>query len=1766
MKTLIVAALGALALSVSGAESLWFDTGIKNYSDWPVSGTKAIEGVGVWKGTTHATLVGESGARSLEIDTPAFPKGLDFEAEVQQPVSEDMVVLQTKVEMSCFGLVDDLELPDVWTKCALTAASETKGGAGSFYGLAKDPDGSANAWLRLDGDFAPATGTVFEVLFEIKKVDGKRMVRYTVGGQVMTSGGEEWLETAYEEDARVASVQYTGIGGVSELTGLTEGEVAQTLLTIDPTELEHMTVKSVKVNGVKVKKMETETEEPYVYSVPSNALVVVTFEPEDGYSLNSTTMKFKAEGAEMTLPAEGRPGAVATADFISINEIMASNGDSIRTQAGGKGLDWVEIYNSGDMDIDLTGYYLHDTPDDKKKKWTKIEGSCIVPAKGYKIIWCDKIYDGFTEDEAYARLGLSGNGEPLFLATPEGTVLKRVDFPNQMKGVSYGVCKVERQLLAENAAAEYQVNGGAWNQVQGAIGMSSAQGGIKLTSYKSQVTLNNLATVKEVLDTPGYQDREPITDYVNEIALSDGGGKSWNFGTYPTMPGGVGNVILIFEGVIDVPRGGLWTFCVASDDGFELTLENDEHLYTMECENARAYEPSLSAFNMPAGAYNMKLVYFDKSGDAVVDMSVAEGDKSSAFSKDFKLIGADDCPVKLGGAFSAFLKKDLTSELKGRYKTFNWRSSFNLDEAPSADDVVRLNLRYADGFTAAVNGHQIASVAANGPRSVLETLTDASYEIDPAFLVQGDNVLTITAENDDVNDGEMFLSAQVSMVRGWENLAYFRDPTPGAANSSNGLGPMTPAVTFVEPHGYKTAPFALNLRCDDMPYAPIYYTTDGTSPTESSTLYDPNHPVTISKTTCVRAAVFQEDSILQVDSAATYIFLDDVLANQVPGVTPTDFPADGSVNDHAMRYGLSPTLVADAEARRRILDGFTNSIATLSVVIDPDGLFDESSGIYVNPSCEGRAWERKMMLEQIDPVNGAVNEFSVPAGIRIRGAGSRKSTFAKHALRLFFRGEYGKSSLDFPLFGEEGKSSFDKVDLRCSQNFSVANFNDRNDTFIHEVFSRDSQGAMGEPYTRSRYYNLFINGQYWGLYQTQERGDEDFAEEYNGGTADEYDIIKTTQPGYQTVPTAGDDVAWKTLWELIVNTPNGGEVNFYRVMGLNDDGTRNPEYPVLLNPTNLIAFVLNFHYTCDIDSPTSLGGFPNNLYAIRYREDGVSKRDGFIYLRHDSEWSLGMGIDGNSWETDMTKFGTDYEGGSYFGPHGTYWNPDTHNYDMTAYDRCFGPPEIFWRLTKHPAFREMVANLYYKFFIKDGGAMTVPVAKARFRSRMNEIDSAIVCEYARWSQDPNTPFTYVDWMNACNRCLEFIEKREPYMRRHYQAQGWYPNTEPAVAYDANNAVLKDGVALAPGAGVTLKSETTAGTIYYTLDGSDPRGANGQPSASAVVYSGAIPMPVEGLKITTRVLKSGEWSVSDSVTLVSDLDEAAPEDNLRFAAVMSSAPEGDAGDFITVTNLSGTAVSLVNVKIVAWNAKKKKEADASLVKNLTKYGRILPHGTLTLDAEAIGANDRLTDSDVGLKIYHVLDDGSTNLVQEAFVSTDWFGGVCDEQGGYFIARTFGPTAKTIDDWKPSVESPTEFPPAVENLMRTNAAVKAWIEALCNDAEKEQAVLNYAGDEATLMKCYLIDVTPEAEPEIEIGIPTISVGADGSVRVGGSLFIHETEQKDKTVNGEIRLYHATTLEALPTSKSYLGFGHLFPIVERLVEGVTDAPSRFFRLKVE
>ena len=648
-----------------------------------------------------------------------------------------------------------------------------------------------------------------------------------------------------------------------------------------------------------------------------------------------------------------------------------------------------------------------------------------------------------------------------------------------------------------------------------------------------------------------------------------------------------------------------------------------------------------------------------------------------------------------------------------------------------------------------------------------------------------------------------------------EGYRFLQTPTPGAPNTSQAIVHDT---KFSRDRGFYSSSFTVAITTET-PGAQIRYTTNGQPPTATTgTVY--TGPVTISRTTTLRAAAFKSGYLPSNVDTQTYIFVDDVVRQSPTGAAPAGWPSSWGQN--VVDYGMDPNVVNSSAYSGTIRDAL-KAIPTYSIVMKLDDLFNPTNGIYANPREDGREWERPASVELIKP--DGTRGFQIDAGIRIRGGFSRSTSNPKHAFRLFFRSEYGAPKLNYPVFGEDGPDEFDGFDLRTFQNYSWSFQGDARGVFLRDQFSRDTQLAMGQPAERGDFVHLYVNGQYWGLYNTDERPEADYAESHFGGSSSDYDVIKVDPDlGYRIEATDGDLNAWTELWNL-ARAGLGSETAYQRVQGRNPDGTRNSSYKVLLDVDNLIDYMLVNIYAGNLDGPVSafLGNqSPNNFFAIRNR---TSASTGFKFVAHDSEHTL---LDVNVDRTGPFPAGTT---------------------DVTKSN-----PHYLWtQLSANPNFRLRVADRIQKHLLNPGGALTASESRERFLDRKAEIDKAVVAESARWGDAKREPaFTRADWLAQVNWILNnFFPNRSGIVVNQLRADGLFPSV-------AAPAFSKNGGSVASGFQLSITRPGGAGTIYYTLDGKDPRLPTGAVSSSAVRYTGAITL-TQSRTVRARILSGATWS-------------------------------------------------------------------------------------------------------------------------------------------------------------------------------------------------------------------------------------------------------------------------------------------------------------------
>ena len=796
-------------------------------------------------------------------------------------------------------------------------------------------------------------------------------------------------------------------------------------------------------------------------------------------------------------------------------------------------------------------------------------------------------------------------------------------------------------------------------------------------------------------------------------------------------------------------------------------------------------------------------------------------------------------------------------DMQNNYSVLYLRSVFTVTKADSLMDLL-IFCDYDDGFVVWINGQRVFSrfapdvlsdqALASGLHESGQ-LENYAMDTEGLKLVDGENSLAIQAFNYSLESSDFHI-----------NIGLHAEAMEPALTDSIGL-------VFSVPSGFYADPFELQITAAD-PSWNVVYTMDGSNPRDSETarrspgtatfVIDPgsNEGRPQSPAVVVRASAEQIGILPAFPESRTYIFPDEVLVQDFPG---GGWP-DSSVNGQHIDLPMDPKVVNSPEYASLMIPSLLD-IPSISLVTDLDHLFDAQTGIYVNAMEHGPAWERECSVEliQVDGPGG----FAVNAGLRIRGGFSRLPEFPKHAFRLFFRSDYGDAKLYYPLFEDEGVDFFDKIDLRTAQNYAWSSGDARN-TFLRDVFSRDTQGDMGRPYTRSRYYHLYLNGMYWGLYQSQERAEARYATSYWGGSPDDYDVIKVDTEGFAYVieATDGNLDGWLELYDLCGEGFESNE-SYFELEGKDPGGKPVKGGKVHVDIDNLIDYMMVIFYTGNFDAPTSSFGDnkgPNNFYAIDDRED-YSR--GFQFFAHDSEHTMfadafwpASGIDEDRVNLASRTDGTQMEVPDFL---------------------SFHPQWLHYKLSFNEEYRIRFSDRAH-LHLNASGALTLDQMLERLDHRIAQIDQAIIAESARWGDTRTGSWAYTrdeHWMAQIGELRnEYLPHRGGIVIDQLLQAGLYSPLKAPVAYLGDEVVSNQVVHLEQMSTIRLENGNGTGTFWYTMDGSDPRNVGGG-VAQGAESSGDLSLifnlgSTEIIKARIRV--GGDWSpLTEIITIAGEED-------------------------------------------------------------------------------------------------------------------------------------------------------------------------------------------------------------------------------------------------------------------------------------------------------
>jgi len=389
------------------------------------------------------------------------------------------------------------------------------------------------------------------------------------------------------------------------------------------------------------------------------------------------------------------------------------------------------------------------------------------------------------------------------------------------------------------------------------------------------------------------------------------------------------------------------------------------------------------------------------------------------------------------------------------------------------------------------------------------------------------------------------------------------------------------APEFSHTSGFYEKPFMLSIT-SSTPNTSIHYTLDGSMPTRESPVY--TEPIII------QSRVGDTNTISMIDTIS-YRF-------QEPNGEVFKITTIRACSFDKQSQAISPVITHSYFVDEQIYEHY--SLPIVSLVIDPTYLFDAEQGIYVTGKDErtdvdswekafflsgnyyftGEDWERPIHFEFFEK-NGNL-AFSENAGVRIHGGTSR--TYGQKSLRLYADSDYLASNLFghnfFSTFENKKISKFDSYETLIIRNTGSDWENAFiRDALIHQLVSHTKLDTQSY-----RPVIVFLNGEYWGLYNIRERYDQTYF--YNHYGIDPQNLVILEENGQVDIGTYLDVQNYDALIDQI----------------LEFDLTQNnafKEVEKLIDVDNYIDYQIVEYYIANQDWPS------NNIKYWRMRTDEV---------------------------------------------------------------------------------------------------------------------------------------------------------------------------------------------------------------------------------------------------------------------------------------------------------------------------------------------------------------------------------------------------------------------------------------------------------------------------------------------------------------------------------------------------------------------------------
>ena len=529
------------------------------------------------------------------------------------------------------------------------------------------------------------------------------------------------------------------------------------------------------------------------------------------------------------------------------------------------------------------------------------------------------------------------------------------------------------------------------------------------------------------------------------------------------------------------------------------------------------------------------------------------------------------------------------------------------------------------------------------------------------------------------------------------------------------VGSKINEVLFSQDAGIYEGAFVLRLEAKEG-YT-IYYTTDGSDPSQSRNT---------SRQKYSSGIMLTDTSAMSwgpVTQAAGHHWGSPFASKQIGGHVIKAYATNGTestavftntyfVTDDLAGYGV--TVMSFSMPAKEVIgtNGFYNNY-----LVDPNNITGgRNRGVGI--------------MELFDTEGHRVGNSRVELAV----SGNGSSGAAMKSLRIYIKGannqEAGlQSDLNYDIFGGEARDALGQAITSFSRLMIRNSGNDCGSSYIRDAFMQSTAAGLNVDYMESASTLVFINGEFWGVYNLRERYSPEYVESHYGVDKENVTIIEND---YYQLTAHGNPNA-----EYIVSSGEEGDekpfndlVQYMKSHDLADQS--NYEYVASLMDIDSFVdmWVVRLYYNAR--------DWPENNIKV-WRNKNPDDPSGF-----DTKWHFTL---------------LDLDMGLSFYPSG-HWadTSESQNY-FGLIDSSSVCGSMMRALLRNPGFRQQFIERYYTVVVNH---LTPERLNAIFDELYAERDPLMNLQRDRWGRN-----LYAVWQSECANIRSFLNDRQVYTLNHF---------------------------------------------------------------------------------------------------------------------------------------------------------------------------------------------------------------------------------------------------------------------------------------------------------------------------------------------------------------------------------------------------------------